>query len=250
MTEHVYNSDFYDYIGQGSRRSAEVIVPLVLNEIDLRSVLDVGAGKGAWVAEWMNRGVADACAVDGAYVDTERLMIPVGIFHPHDLTLPLRLGRQFDLVQSLEVAEHLPEARAEDFVDTLVAHGNVILFSAAVRHQGGEYHLNEQPPEYWQRKFAARGYECFDWLRPLLVDHAAVKPWYRFNTLVYANGVGQKRLSENVLAGRLLRDTPAPMRGDLAWNARRAAVALLPRRGRHLIAKMKAVIETRVLKNS
>jgi SAM-dependent methyltransferase len=250
MTEHVYNNDFYDYISQGSRRSAEVIVPLILNEIELHSVLDVGAGKGAWLAEWMNQGITDACAVDGAYVDTERLMIPAANFHPHDLAIPLHLGRRFDLVQSLEVAEHLPEGRAGDFVDTLVSHGDVVLFSAAVRHQGGEYHLNEQPPEYWQRKFAARDYACFDWLRPLLAGHPAVKPWYRFNTLLYANGRGQQRLSERVLAHRLLPETPAPMRGDLAWNARRAAVAFLPRSSRHLVARMKALVETRVLKNS
>jgi hypothetical protein len=35
------------------------------------------------------------------------------------------------------------------------------------------------------------------------------------------------------------------MRGDLAWNARRAAVALIPQRGRHMIAVVKAAIEAR-----
>ena len=35
---------------------------------------------------------------------------------------PIDLGRQFDLVQSLEVAEHLPAANAEQFVETLTAH--------------------------------------------------------------------------------------------------------------------------------
>ena len=48
-------------------------------------------------------------------------------------------------------------ASAAGFVDNLVRHGDVILFSAAVPHQGGEHHVNEQPPEYWRELFARPG---------------------------------------------------------------------------------------------
>lgn len=245
MSQHVYSADFYDYIARGSRESAKIVVPIVQANIELDSVADIGAGQGTWLAAWIEAGITDVRGVDGDYVDTTRLKIPATSFTSHDLATPLRLERRFDMVQSLEVAEHLPETRAETFIDTLVAHGDVVLFSAAVRHQGGENHVNEQPPEYWRRKFAARGYACFDWLRPLLVNQLRVKPWYRFNTLLYANEAGQRRLSQAILAGRVSETSTVAMRGDIVWNARRAAVALVPAKGRHMIALAKAAIEAR-----
>lgn len=244
MADHVYDSRFYEYIGEGSRASANAVVPLMLANAGIASVLDVGAGNGSWLAAWLANGVDDALAVDGAYVDMAQLAIPADRFHPHDLSRPLDLGRTFDCVQSLEVAEHIAEAQADVFVDTLTRHGDLVLFSAAVTNQGGEHHVNEQPPEYWRRKFAARGYACFDWLRPQLAARREVKAWYRFNTLIYANPSGQARLSQNVLASRLADSEPVPLRGDLAWRARRAAVSLIPHRGIHFIARAKAAIET------
>jgi hypothetical protein len=242
MSQHVYNDDFYDYIGRGSRASAEVIIPLIRSNMQVDSVADIGAGDGTWLAAWRAEGITEVHGVDGAYVDSSRLRIPAALFTSHDLSESLWLGRRFDLVQSLEVAEHLAWSAADRFVDTLVAHSDVVLFSAAVPNQGGEHHVNEQPPEYWRRKFADRGYACFDWLRPLVADHRTVKPWYRFNTLLYANAAGQKRLSGAVLAGRA---DEVAMHGDIAWKARRAMVALFPARGRHMIAKAKAAIEAR-----
>src|SRR4051794_37856528 len=186
MTEHVYSTDFYDYIDAGSRASAEVVSGLILGEIKVKSLLDVGSGHGAWAAVWLKAGVKDVLAVDGDYVNRDQLAIPADKFIGHDLATALDLERKFDLVQSLEVAEHLPGSSAPGFVDNLVRHGDLILFSAAVPHQGGEHHVNEQPPEYWRKLFAERGYEVFDWLRPRLASHREVKPWYRFNSFLYA----------------------------------------------------------------
>ena len=159
MTEHVYSTDFYDYIDAGSRASADVVARLILGEIEVKSLLDIGSGHGAWAAEWMKAGVKDVLAVDGDYVRRDQLAIPADRFVAHDLATPLDLRRQFDLVQSLEVAEHLPGDCAPGFVDNLVRHGDVILFSAAVPHQGGEHHVNEQPRRYWIARMKALGWD-------------------------------------------------------------------------------------------
>jgi hypothetical protein len=245
MAEHVYNTDFYDYIDDGSRASARTVAPLLRAEMTINSLLDVGAGHGAWAAEWMAAGVADVLAVDGDYVTVDRLQVPPAHFQAHDLTTPLALSRTFDLVQSLEVAEHLPADKAAMFVETLTRHGDVVLFSAAVPHQGGEHHVNEQPPEYWRQLFAARGFAPFDWLRPRIADQAQVKAWYRFNSFVYANAAGQARLSASVLAARIADGTPLSMGGDFAWNARRAMVRLIPTALVKPVAMAKASVEAR-----
>lgn len=246
MSEHVYNADFYDYIDDGSRASARTVAPLLLAEMSIASLLDVGAGHGAWASEWSRAGVATVTAVDGDYVRPDQLVIPPESFHAHDLSTPLDLGRKFDLVQSLEVAEHLPSDKAALFVETLTRHGDVILFSAAVPHQGGEHHVNEQPPEYWRRLFGAKGYEAFDWLRPQLADQRHVKPWYRFNSFVYANEAGQQRLSAAILATRADPGQPLSIGGDFSWGVRRAMVRLMPTSLVKPVAMVKASVEARL----
>ena len=243
MIEHEYNADFYTYIDAGSRRSARAVAALLLPEMRIASLLDVGAGHGAWAAEWLAAGVGDVLAVDGDYVNRSQLALPAANFRAHDLATPLDLQRKFDLVQTLEVAEHLPAAKAEQFVDNLARHGDVILFSAAVPHQGGEHHVNEQPPEYWRTKFVARGYEAFDFVRPALAGRAEVMPWYRFNTFLYANRPGQERLSAKVLASRVPADRPLEIGGDFQWALRRAAVRLIPTALVKPIAMAKAKLE-------
>ena len=245
MSGHVYSGGFYDYIDDGSRRSARKVASLLLEEIAIDSLLDVGAGHGAWAAEWLAAGVADIVAMDGDYVDRSRLAIPAEAFKPHNLELPFDLGRRFDLVQSLEVAEHLPAAAADGFVNSIVKHGDIVLFSAAVPNQGGEHHVNEQVPEYWRRKFAAHGYQAYDWLRPQLAAEKAVMPWYRFNSIVYANAAGATRLSDGVRKTLVSQETMLPIGGDLAWKLRRSAVGLVPAPLVKPIAMAKAYVETR-----
>lgn len=244
VTDHVYSADFYTYIDEGSRASARHFAELILRAMPVSSLLDIGAGHGAWAAEWMAAGVPDVVAVDGDYVRRDQLAIPATHFRAHDLTTPLTLGRRFDLVQTLEVAEHLPAADADVFIDNLVAHGDVILFSAAVPHQGGEHHVNEQPPEYWRQRFAARGYAAYDWLRPRLTGAREVMPWYRFNAILYANAAGQARLGPDILASRA--QAPLAIGGDLGWTVRRMLVRMIPKKLVKPIAMAKASLEARV----
>ena len=58
------------------------------------------------------KGVPDILGIDGVDVSERQLLIPRKSFCQHDLTQPWDLGRQFDAVLCLEVAEHLAEARA------------------------------------------------------------------------------------------------------------------------------------------
>jgi len=181
-----YTTAFFDQRRDGARRSARVIVPLVLELIGARSVIDVGCGTGTWLAVFAEFGVHDIFGVDGEYVDRRALEVPEDRFVPFNLERPLDLGRRFDLVVSLEVAEHLPPASAEVFVDSLTRLGPVVLFSAAVPFQGGTNHLNEQWPEYWAELFRRRGYVPVDCVRHRVWQHADVEWWYVQNALVFA----------------------------------------------------------------
>jgi SAM-dependent methyltransferase len=161
-----YNESYYSYIYAGATRSAGIVLPLVLETFPIGSVADFGCGQGAWLAVWRQLGVLDVVGVDGDYVDSRSLLIPPTCFRPADLQRPVALGRTFDLVQSLEVAEHLPESCAATFVDTLTSHARLVLF--------------------WKRLFAERDYAMIDVIRPRLRLDRRIEVWYRYNTFVFA----------------------------------------------------------------
>jgi len=190
----IYTHDFFEDHVDGSRRSAEVIVPLVLRLVPARSVVDVGCGRGVWLTVFQQHGVYDVLGLDGAYVDPATLAMPAERFTPCDLTQPVRIDRRFDLAMSLEVAEHLPPPVAETFVASLTRLAPVILFSAAAPLQGGTGHLNEQWPDYWARRFEVHDYVAVDAIRTHVWHDPRVEWWYAQNTLVLVQRAALGRL--------------------------------------------------------
>lgn len=238
MTGHRYGTSFFDYVDASSGRSAAAF----LGRLDLGfspgSILDVGCGRGVWLAAWKSRGAECVLGLDGAYVQPGTLRIAPEEFRATDLAFPFDLGRRFDLVQCLEVAEHLPEAAAGPLVASLTRHGDVVLFSAAPPGQGGEHHVNERPPEYWFERFAAHGYAPFDCARPAVQGIDEIEPWYRFNAFVFSNAHGEQRLSAEARATRIAPGASARAYETAGWWLRRAVLRRLPRRVVEALARV------------
>jgi len=94
MTElHEYTEEFFDYIERGSITSAKRFSALIVPLLKIKSLLDVGCGRGAWLREWVNAGVEIAQGVDGPYVRRESLLIPPQDFTAVDLSKKFNLGR-------------------------------------------------------------------------------------------------------------------------------------------------------------
>ena len=165
-----------------------VVVPILIDLVKPASVLDVGCGIGTWLSVFNKEGVKDYFGIDGDYVNKEILSGFIGPdhFEAVDLSRSFDLKRKFDLLICLEVAEHLPPEAAGGFINSLVAHADLIVFSAAVPGQWGQDHLNEQWPEYWMALFGRHGYLCYDIIRPLIWDSPQVNWWYQQNMLVFS----------------------------------------------------------------
>jgi hypothetical protein len=176
----------------------------------------------------MTAGIEDIFGLDGEYVDQDRLLFPRDKFRATDLTKPFDLGRRFDLVQSLEVAEHLPVAAADGYVASLVRHGPLVLFSAAPPGQGGEHHVNEQPPSYWREKFARHDYRPVDFLRSRIAGEKEIAPWYRYNLLFYVHRDTFDSLSGDVGAAALADNQPIANVAPLSYRVRCRMISLLP----------------------
>ena len=190
-----YDEKFYNAQKDGSYRSATIILPVLMKFIRPRSVIDIGCGVGTWLAVWKNLG-AEVHGLDGDYVDRSQLLIPAENFHPANLEERFSINAKFDLVETLEVAEHLTPARADSFVEDLTNLGDIILFSAAIVGQGGTNHVNEQMQSYWAEKFLRLGYVGIDCIRPQIWNIRQIEICYRQNTLVYAKSSELYRFPE------------------------------------------------------
>lgn len=149
-----------------------------------KSVLDVGCGTGTWLRAILDRGQTEVFGIDGVDIPQEKLLIDPKYFRHCDLTSPVDLGRKFDVVLCLEVAEHLDLQFAPVLIQTLTRHADKIVFSAACPDQPGQHHVNCQWPEYWQQLFNDEGFVCEDSLRWRMWSVKAIEPWYRQNLFI------------------------------------------------------------------
>jgi len=169
-----------------NHHSARLILSRLFHLYRPRSILDVGCGIGTWLATARELGVSDVFGIDGHWLDKKLAKVPENLLRTCDLEQKFDLQRQFDLVICLEVAEHLSPDAASRFVESLTAHSDVILFSAAIPFQGGHHHVNEQFPDYWKAIFQTDGYQVVDCIRPDIWTDDSVLWWLRQNIMVFA----------------------------------------------------------------
>jgi SAM-dependent methyltransferase len=182
-----YAQSWHARYGDKTEESARRVLRHVFAMFHPASFLEVGCGLGHWTKVALELGVKDAVGVDGAWTSIADLVIPAAQFIEADLERPLDLGRRFDVLVTLEVAEHLGGTAADSFIDSLVRHADLIVFGAAIPLQGGLNHVNEQWPNFWIAKFKQRRFRAFDLLRPIFWGDRDIHYWYRQNTIVMIN---------------------------------------------------------------
>jgi SAM-dependent methyltransferase len=184
MRKKPYTDKFFAR-NNNSLPSARVIAPLIIKIVSPRSVADAGCGRGEFLSVFIENGIANVMGIDGEWVDKQKLKIPAEYFITHDLEKPFSTDKSFDLVISIETAEHISEKAAPCFIETLTSLGDIVLFSAAVPYQGGRNHLNERWPGYWAELFRGKGFLCFDCLRKIFWEDKRVSFWYSQNMFLF-----------------------------------------------------------------
>lgn len=184
MTPKNYKDNFYALHLQNSINSAREVVPLFLAYYRPKSVLDIGCGLGTWLKIFEEHN-CDVFGIDSGEVQVRDLLIDSAKFREIDLNEKFNLGKKYDLVVSLEVAEHILPENAKGFIESICFHGDIVLFSAAIPGQEGTLHYNEQYIDLWIELFSQNGFLCADFLRHLIWNNDKISWWYRQNILIF-----------------------------------------------------------------
>ncbi len=164
-----------------------IIVPVIMDVLNPKSVIDVGCGIGTFLHVFKKHGVKDILGLDGKWANKEKLKkyISPENFIETDLENGFQVDRKYDLVFCLEVAEHLHENSADILIKSLTSVSDIIIFSAAIPGQMGQNHINEQWPDYWIDKFQKHDFICHDVFRPIFWNNQNIARWYKQNMFLY-----------------------------------------------------------------
>lgn len=207
----VYDKKFYN--SHTKRCGYRLIAKFLLDLLQPRTVADFGCGIG----ETLRHLESPSCKVIGIEGSKAALDYSNINIHLADLSKPIDLEITYDLVISMEVAEHLPKSAEGQFISNVTSHSHrAVFFSAAQPGQGGIDHINCQPKEYWAEKFSGLGFErsklidvCMKIaLYPLVWD----LPWIRNNSQLF--------FSNHKPIKRMLMIIPKYILFSLIWRVR------------------------------
>src|SRR5262249_32097984 len=140
---------FYRDQRQGSDRSAQKIVPIIVDLLKPQSVLDIGCGVGTWGKAFAEHGVPIVTGVDGPWIRPEAFALGKDYLVTFDFNaasipfnpaLPLQ---RYDLVITLEFIEHIDPQKAPALIKLMTSLAPVVIAGGAIPGQGGTHHVNE-----------------------------------------------------------------------------------------------------------
>lgn len=148
--DDAYDDNFFLFNLADSRPQAEWLAPKLAKSLQIKSMIDLGCATGHWVAAFLRCGV-DARGIEGAQAAARHLVCPADRVTFADLRQPLRQpAYDVDLLISIEVAEHIEGKYVDTFIANMVRYRPRLIFiTGAPPGQGGRFHVNEQPHDYW-----------------------------------------------------------------------------------------------------
>lgn len=177
---------YYHNENSHHKSSPKILSEMIYEKFKPNSVLDFGCGFGVFLNCFKSLGVNQVLGLDGFWVQKEEIgkYLNKNEFLEVNLEEKIELKKKFDVVLSLEVAEHIEEDKSDIFIENLIRHGNIIVFSAGIPHQPGIKHVNCQWINYWEEKFNKNGYKVIDFFRPKIWNNKEVVWWYKQNIVL------------------------------------------------------------------
>jgi cyclopropane fatty-acyl-phospholipid synthase-like methyltransferase len=185
--QEIYDKRYNDFLDAAAGNSAPAMAATIKRIFNPNSVIDVGCGAGTLLAQLKQYGleVKGLEYSDAGIARCRERGVSVEKF---DLESEEAVQGVSDLTVSFEVAEHLPESLADNYIRVISQFSPVVVMSAATVGQGGLDHVNEQPHEYWIEKMERRGFEYDQQSSRQVREEWAgqgVAYWYVNNTMIF-----------------------------------------------------------------
>ena len=176
-SESLYNEFYYkQYSGgpyernEGWLNSFDKIAARIVSDINPRTVLDVGCAMGFLVERLRARGV-EAWGIDISEYAISRVTPQIKDFcSVGSITDPQT--RNYDLIVSIEVLEHIPAEKTSQVVEHLCQYTDDLLVSIPPSVFKEPTHINSRPTEYWAWNFGR-----FDFYHDVDFDASFIAPW-------------------------------------------------------------------------
>lgn len=149
------------------------------------SIVDFGCGMGDYVKVLLAHGFT-CQGYDG---NPDTFALSGGVAEVCDLSQPFDLGRTFDWVMCLEVAEHLPKQYEKTLIENLTRHNTQgVVLTWAIKGQGGFGHFNERNNDYVKKLMAKYGYTN-DESAEQKIRELAQFFWFKNSVMVFRKGL-------------------------------------------------------------
>lgn len=167
--------------GSGKGNFDNEILKILVNKFNIKTMLDVGCGKGLQVENARKIGI-DAHGVDGSH---QLLIYHEDYFHKHDFTQGEFITDEKDLSWSIEFLEHVEEKYLNN-IFSVFKKSKYVFITHGLPKQGGYHHVNCQNEEYWIEKFAQNGFE-YDKKTSNLIKSISSCKWIRRTGKLFIN---------------------------------------------------------------
>jgi len=129
----------------------------LIKKYNCKTAIDIGGGYG-FCTEWMEEKGIDCVNHDGLQHNIDNSKAKNNLLH--DITKgPIKHDR-VDLVNCIEVVEHIEEKYMYNLMNSLTL-GNVVLITHAEPHHAdrGHHHVNCKDRQYWINQFRIYGHD-------------------------------------------------------------------------------------------
>lgn len=144
----------YNFNEGASKAALELIKP--------ESILEFGCGVGWYCKYFSDNGVKTVHGIEPETMDPNNFLNDGCEQFAFDVTSqdePEGIHDKYDVVWSLEVAEHIPHEHHKAVFDYLAnKEPRIVVFSGARVGQGGHGHVAERPEEEWRSEWTSRDY--------------------------------------------------------------------------------------------
>jgi len=152
-----YTVDYYKSINSLEKDQAEALCRAVTKLYNPRSVIDIGCGTGLYLAPFTCEKVGFDLSEEA--FSPEVLQVNRSLVYTNDLRKRENAFLINDVALCLEVVEHIGSEHADTIVANIGEYADTIILTAAPPGQAGLNHVNCQPQQYWEEKFAKYGFK-------------------------------------------------------------------------------------------